>query len=241
MFCVNALCRWWLCNCYVRAIPYLLCVIRFDDFNFDLFFPFRFVARSRTLARLICPFCHFAASAGCFGFECVCLVCFRRESWSVRARAMWIDTFVFHGAFGICAFQFNFFFVLYDFILFVFPSVCFALCFFCCCRSRCHFFSVFLFWFGLDKNSNVWLCMRMYNSVVYLCSRYAISAFRFEKETKRFNAHIIYTHWACVFFSLSLLVMLFLLFYFSFAFNSLSAWFGLVSFLSIFLVLYMLL
>lgn len=62
---------------------------------------------------------------------------------------------------GICAFQFNFFFVLYDFIFIRFSLRCRRR------RRRCCCFSAFLFWwFGLDKNSNA---LQLYICVCIIC------------------------------------------------------------------------
>lgn len=82
-------------------------------------------------------------------------------STAMNARAMWIDTFVFTAPFGICAFQFNFFFVLYDFILFVFPSVW--------ARVLCVLFFVFL-------SGSGWIRIQMHDCICVCIIRLCICA-----------------------------------------------------------------
>lgn len=157
-----------VCNCYVRA--YLLCVIRFDDFNFDLFFLFRF----RSFSCLICPSASFSCSfvrSFVHLFSSLCTF----YSTAMNARAMWIDTFVFTAPFGICAFQFNFFFVLYDFILFVFPSVW--------ARVLCVLFFVFLSgsgWIRIQMHDCICVCI-IRLCICALCVFY--SAFNRERDS----------------------------------------------------------
>lgn len=157
---------------------------------------------------------------------------------------MWIDTFVFNGAFGICAFQFNFFFFLYDFILFVFPSALLhsALSLLEPLRLSLLLLLLFLFFFRYSSSGSGWIRIQMYDCIcvciiryLYLCSRYSNFSVSIRERDRTFNAHIMYIYtWACV-FSFFARFVIFLLFYFSFAFNSLSACFSLVSFLLYFL------
>lgn len=119
------------------------------------------------------------------------------------------------------------------FPFFVFPSRCVVLPSSVVDISAAATFSAFLFWYGLDKNSNattVYTYVRMYNLVVYL---YFVL---WERDGTSLGCAIyvqctVYTTAVCIVLLLLLpLVMLFLLFYFSFAFNSPSVRFGLVWF-----------
>lgn len=162
-------CCWW-CVQLLCARVFVVCD-SFWRFQFRFVFSFPFLVHSLSLFLLpyLCPFAIVVHARSC---------------------SMWIDTFVFTAPFGICALQFELFFfflfVLYEtvsfFFTYIYISIYIFIRFFPLCERlrslfayRLYyffflFFSVFLFWLsGWIRIQIVWLYMRMYNSVVYLC------------------------------------------------------------------------
>lgn len=205
-FCVNALCvslcclrRYrssrccGVCNCYVRA--YLLCVIRFDDFNFDLFFPFRF-SFTLFLSFSCLISIPFARPCGSRATGLSCSLCELIHLYSRRLLVYARFNSNFFRFFPILHETVSFFIYMYYIFIRFFP-LCERL-FVRSLRTRLYsvvvscFFSVFLFWLsGWIRIRNVWLYMRMYNSVVYLCTKR-----KFNRERDGNNTlvpvHIIY-------------------------------------------------